>query len=161
MGKTILDVTILEVLKVNYSVSSEKEIAILHQYNPFNDVYSRKKFGSKSQLFPDKTRNLYGYPLKPISRISKWNQRLSWITDNIPKSMNVTLNITSISRRNYTFGCLQNEHKGKITEVFENRAQFIDFPIFVDNSCNTQRFSCGESSSYVRYNNRCSTKNTE
>ena len=144
--KRFLDVTVLEVMKFNYStkgkdlyemLNSQKEIAILHQYNPFKNVHNREKFGSKSQLFPDKTRNFYSYPLKFISRNSKLNQRLSWITDIIPESMNVTLNITSISRRDYTLGCLQSEYKGKITEVFESRAQFIDFPFFEDYGCGT------------------------
>lgn len=48
----------------NYFFSNNDGLQIIvHQYNPFNNSYSREPFSSIIQIFPDKLHNLHGFPL--------------------------------------------------------------------------------------------------
>ncbi|XP_034180315.2 uncharacterized protein LOC117604409 [Osmia lignaria lignaria] len=60
----ILDVMILEVPKFK----EDQTVIMIHQYNPFSKIYDRQRYTSSVEWFPNKLKNLYGYPVKAYVR---------------------------------------------------------------------------------------------
>lgn len=63
-----LDVVVIELLKSSTNSRHLRDdlqcsSAILHQFNPFNNVYQESELLQVNQLFEDKLKNLHGYPL--------------------------------------------------------------------------------------------------
>ena len=63
----ILDITIVELVqevtidKFYHSVITRH--VIIHQYNPFENIYKKEFFSPQLDIFPDKLKNLHGYRL--------------------------------------------------------------------------------------------------
>ena len=66
-SKSFLDFTILEIVgddSGNILDHTEEKVALLHYINPFTRKYTRKNFSKRTQLFPEKMRNLNGLEMK-------------------------------------------------------------------------------------------------
>ena len=67
-SQRFLDVTILqfreEIISKNELTQSHQVKATLHHFNPFTDVYKKTKFSRKMDWFPDKLRDMNGFPIK-------------------------------------------------------------------------------------------------
>lgn len=85
--KQIVDITILEIpncdIKINTILKDcSEEIPIIHQFNPFLNLFKHEPYSSKTQWFPIIMKNLYGYPIKvavvndPPFSLVKYNEKL-------------------------------------------------------------------------------------
>ena len=67
-SKRFLDVTILEIVKEtiqkkNFFLELSKEVAFIHQLNPFTNVYNRMEYSSSISWFPKKDLDLNGHEI--------------------------------------------------------------------------------------------------
>ena len=79
-----LDFTVLEVLQQKKSnnqllLDHSQIIISVHQYNPFNKIYTKRNYSSKMVIFPTKLRDLNGFKMKVSSF-------------NLPPTLSVTRN---------------------------------------------------------------------
>ena len=137
-SNAFLDTTLLEVTgKKHYEIATAK----MYSFNPFTDIMKRQTYKEKSNLFPGKSRNLYGYPIKvdlfnqpPVAYVSRnltghvenvFGPDVS-ITKVISKAMNfkilwIASNDTfwEISR------CAKNESTGALYRLMNKEVQFF------------------------------------
>ena len=71
-NRQFLDVTILQFAEKNISqhqpgskiLGKNQETIFVYNFNPFTGIYAKEIFSSRSQLFPNKLRNMHGYEMK-------------------------------------------------------------------------------------------------
>ena len=63
---TLLDVTIVSSVKNKFFPNNRLEVASIQHFNPHSNKLKKEAFISKLNWFPDKVRNLQGYPIKII-----------------------------------------------------------------------------------------------
>ena len=144
--KQFLDVTILELTEAtpdqeNYLFKLSKEVAIIHQYNPFNKSYTRVRCEARVFWFPDKTQNLHRYEMKvglfaypPLVYLErnetgdliKVSGPGAELTQGLSKAMNFSINW--ISPKNETswgdIKCSKENSTGHIYRLMNNEIQF-------------------------------------
>ena len=142
-AKRFLDMTVVEIKQNNamqnlmiLSPIRQQETAILHQFNPFNKVYTSEVYSAKAQWFPDKVRNLHGYKLKSVFLRQLNYQKVKPFMNTISKTMKFTTNLTEMETNIWRkFGCRKNETFGKLADLFEHKIQIIANPFFWTSSC--------------------------
>ena len=59
---------------------------IVHQYNPFENVYKKELFSPQLEIFPDKLQNLHGYRLTAGISIENANKYRLTIPHFLPSN---------------------------------------------------------------------------
>ena len=142
--KRFLDVSVLEIVENDSRMSlgiTRQEVVILHNLNPFNKLYESQKLTSKSQLFPDKTRNLYNYEVKSLLLKSSFYKEKIEMVNVMSRTMKFRSNVIAIAYNQYgESGCREEYYTAKLAEIIDNKIQFNVGPLFVSFSCSKAVF---------------------
>lgn len=124
-SRNILDITILELaeeeIRAKNLVNLQKEISIVHHFNPFSNIYTKEKYSKETIWFPNKLRDLNRFSMQiavidffptikvirnatghPIS-VSGFEIK---IIDTLAKTMNFTVTLPPSEKESYgVFSC--------------------------------------------------------
>lgn len=130
-----LDITILDIFKGNITI---------HQLNPFISQYKMKSFSKNTKLFPDKLKNLNGFPLKagvfhhpPFIQLKRSNTtndvinfdgREALIIKVFSQKMNFKIKFIESKINDFgRFNCKKSKSTALLNELFYNKIQFIAY----------------------------------
>ena len=160
-SRRFLDVTILELVK---TTSKEKErnfpseenlqkyVPMIHNFNPFSKVYTKKRFSTKTIWFPDKLLNLHELTLKvglfhrppfvylkrntsnhPIHFCGTDVQRLLALS----KTSNFKIDLVPSDKEIFgKYDCDRNKTDGFLYKLFHNEIELIADHSFLGLGCN-------------------------
>lgn len=93
--KQFLDVSILQIFEPEFSQDekffSHAKKSMIHQYNPYSDIYSVQKKWSKGSWFPDKCNNLQKQEIKILYELNLKMKVL--FASTVAKQLNFTLKL--------------------------------------------------------------------
>lgn len=144
-ANNFLDVTIVEMKKISLEnfLGTEETFAVLHQLNPFSKIYTREELSKSSELFPEKTRNLFGYSVQylgvshysvnwsiPDSKVEQFGGDMA-MHKVIAEQMNFSRNIRkTIIKKMGPEGCYKENYTGLLRGLVENEYRvFINLNI--------------------------------